>query len=177
MKQKRIHLFYLLFFLYRSITLLFFNIERLERRLAGWKKLYLSRVLFSLTTYFLSLLHFLISMSCCLEKLQRNFLWGDLDNAFKFHLVNQKTMCESIQLGWLIIRSLAHFNQALFGEWLWHYATENKALWHTIIASKYGTGWGGWVELKGAIEKLLELNNYWKIIRALAHHVRRWSTT
>jgi hypothetical protein len=72
-------------------------IEKMENRLAGWKRLYLSKggrltlinsTLLSLPTYFLSLFPILVGVANRLEKLQRDFLWGGIGNEFKFHLVN-----------------------------------------------------------------------------------------
>jgi hypothetical protein len=58
-------------------------LEKVERRLAGWKKLYLSKggrltllksTLSSLPTYYLSLFTIPKHMAARIEKLQRNFL-------------------------------------------------------------------------------------------------------
>jgi len=48
-----------------------------------------------------------------IEKLQRDFLLGGLDNEFKFHLVNWKKGFTPLNLGGLRIRSLLTFNQAM----------------------------------------------------------------
>jgi hypothetical protein len=110
----------------------------MERRLAGWKRLYLSKggrltliksMLSNLPTYFLSLFPILVSVANRIEKLQRDFLWGGLDNESKFHLVNWKKVCTPLHLGGLGIRSLLTFNQALLGKWLWRYAVEREAFW------------------------------------------------
>ena len=61
-------------------------LEKIERKLVGWKKLYLSRrgrlmllksTLSSLPTYFLSLFTIPTYVANKFEKLQRDFLWGD----------------------------------------------------------------------------------------------------
>jgi hypothetical protein len=89
-------------------------IEKMERTLVGWKRPYLSKggrvtliknTLSNLPTYFLSLFSIPIDVVNRLEKLRRDFLWGDLDNEPKFYLVNWKNVCTPTQLGRLGIRS------------------------------------------------------------------------
>nr|XP_016508236.1 PREDICTED: uncharacterized protein LOC107825833 [Nicotiana tabacum] len=72
-------------------------IQRVEKRLAGWQKRYLSKggkevliksTLSSIPTYYLSLLQAHMSITEKLERLQRNFLWDAADGTRKFHLVN-----------------------------------------------------------------------------------------
>ena len=62
-------------------------LEKMERRLAGWKKLYLSKggkvtliksTLSSLPTYFLSLFPIPAKVAKRIEKLQRDFLWSGI---------------------------------------------------------------------------------------------------
>ena len=71
-------------------------LEKMERRLSGWKQLYLSTggrlillksTLSSLRTYFLSLFTIPQAVAARLEKIQRNFLWGTSDEVFKYSLV------------------------------------------------------------------------------------------
>jgi hypothetical protein len=133
-------------------------IEKIEKRLAGWKRFYLSKgghltllksTLSSLPTYYLSLFPIPISVAHRIEKLQRDFLWGGLENEHKFHLVNWQQVCSPIQEGGLGIRKVAVFNKALLGKWLWRYATEPMALWRRVIDSKYGSQWGDWCSNRG----------------------------
>ena len=88
-------------------------LEKMERRLAGWKRSYLSKggrltlnksTLSSLPTYFLSLFPVPSSVAHRIEKLQRDFLWGGLGDEFKYHLVNWHTICAPIQQGGLGLR-------------------------------------------------------------------------
>ena len=60
-------------------------LEKMERRLARWKLLYLSKggrvtliksTLSNLATYFLSLSPILATVANRIEKFQQNFLWG-----------------------------------------------------------------------------------------------------
>ena len=99
--------------------------EKMERLLAGWKRLYQSKggrltllksTLANLPTYFLSLFPIPMSIAHRIKKLQRDFLWGGLSNEHKYHLVNWQQICSPIQSGGLGIRNVAVFNKALLGK-------------------------------------------------------------
>ena len=70
--------------------------EKMETKLAGWKRMYLSKggrltmiksMLSNISTYYLSLFQIPVRVAKCKEKIQRDFLWGGVGNEFKFHLV------------------------------------------------------------------------------------------
>jgi hypothetical protein len=128
-------------------------LEKVERRLAGWKRLYLSKggkvtliksTLSNIPTYFLSLFPIPAGVARRLEKLQRDFLWCGLENQPKYHLVKWSQICCPFQSGGLAIRDLRSFNKALLGKWLWRYGSERDALWRLVVDAKYGILWGGW---------------------------------
>ncbi len=90
-------------------------LEKMDRRLSYWKKLYLSgrrritllkRTPSSITTYYLSLFTIPNCVANGMERLQRNFLWG---------LVGWDTICAPIANGGLGVRKIGTFNQALLG--------------------------------------------------------------
>ena len=127
-------------------------LEKIERRLARWKRLYLSKggrvtliksTLSNLPTYFLSLFPILAAVANRIEKLKRNFLWGGIGHEPKFHLVKWATVCNHIASGGLGIRKVRLFNEALLGKWLWRFGMEKVALWRQVIEVKYGCEWGG----------------------------------
>ena len=71
-------------------------IEKIETKLFGWKRLYLLKggrltllksTLSSLYTYFLSLFSIPQAVADRLERIQRNFLWGSSEEAFKYPLL------------------------------------------------------------------------------------------
>ena len=102
-------------------------IEKVERQLAGWKKLYLSKgrrltllksTLSSLPTYFMSLFKIPVSMAKRIEKLQRNFLWGGVRDDIKIPLVSWNKVCTPFTQCGLRVRDLIVFNKALLGKWL-----------------------------------------------------------
>jgi hypothetical protein len=127
--------------------------EQMERRLAGWKKLYLSKggrltliksTLSNIPTYYLSLFPVPMSVANRIEKIQRDFLWGGMGDEQKLHLVSWNQVCHPLRAGGLGIRNVLKFNEALLGKWLWRYATESEALWCKIIKEKYEEQDGGW---------------------------------
>ena len=102
-------------------------LEKMEQRLAGWKRLYLSKggrvtliksTLSNLPTYLLSLFPIPVSVANRIEKLQRDFLRGGIGDEFKFHLVSWSKDCSPISERRLRIRNLRVFNRALLGKWL-----------------------------------------------------------
>jgi len=82
-----------------------------------------------------------------IEKLYRDFLWGDLGDKFKYHLVSWSKVCSPITEGGLGIRNLRIFNKALLGKWLWCYVHEREAWWKSVVDAKYSIDWAGWRSL------------------------------
>ena len=128
-------------------------IEKIERRLAGWQKLYLSKgerlmllksTLASLLTYFMSLFRIPVSVAKRIERLQRNFLWGGLGDDYKIPLVNWRRVCTPLDQGGLGIRELIYFNKALLGKRMWRFGIEDSNLWSRVVVVKYGVEGGGW---------------------------------
>ena len=91
-------------------------LEKMERGLARWKRIYLSKggkvtlisTLSNLPTYVLSLFPVPVKVANHMEKLQRDFLWSGID-APKISLVEWAKVCMSIQNGGLGIRRLRQF--------------------------------------------------------------------
>ena len=96
----------------------------MERRLSGWKRLYLSKggrltllknTLLSLPTYFLSLFTIPQAVVAKLEMSQRNFLQGTSEEVFKFPLIAWDKVFAG-EGRWLEIQRIGLFNQALLGK-------------------------------------------------------------
>ena len=82
---------------FKDVTIWNPILEKMERKLASLKKLYISKggrvtliksALSNLPTYFLSLFPIPASVANQITRLQRNFLWSSLGDKPKFHLVN-----------------------------------------------------------------------------------------
>ncbi|RVW79010.1 Transposon TX1 uncharacterized 149 kDa protein [Vitis vinifera] len=93
--------------------------ERFRKRLAIWKRQYISKG--GMITLIRS---------------------GSLEQ--KPHIVRWPIVCENKSKGGLGVKSLGLFNKALLGKWSWRFANEKKALWNQVIRKKYGKEIGGW---------------------------------
>ena len=145
-------------------------LERMERRLSGWKRLYLSKggkvtliksSLSSLPTYFLSLLPLPGKVAKRMEKSQRDFLWNGIGGELKIHLVKWAKVCKPLQVGGLGIKHLGSFNSALLGKWLWRYGMETNALYMRVIEANYGNILGCWCTKKVTILEACVVK-FWK---------------
>jgi len=97
-----------------------------------------------------------------LEKLQRDFLWGDIGDDFKYHLVKWSTIFSSKISGGLGMRNMIQFNKVWLGKKLWRFAMERDVLWRKVVDIKYGSMRGGWCskEVGGPFEV-----GVWKCIK------------
>ena len=102
-------------------------VTKVGKRLASWKKAFLSRggrvtliqsVLAALPIYYLSLFRASIRVLNTLEKLTRYFLWGGGDLAGGEHLVDWGIVCRVKERGGLGIGNLRERNKTLLMKWL-----------------------------------------------------------
>jgi hypothetical protein len=123
---------------YKSVSTWKGVVEKMERKLAGWKRMYLSKggrltliksMLSNLPTYLLLLFPIPLRVANRLEKIQRDFLWGGIGDEAKFHLVKWNRICTPLHSGGLGVHNLTQFNQALLGKWLWRYGRERERLY------------------------------------------------
>ncbi|RVX05721.1 Transposon TX1 uncharacterized 149 kDa protein [Vitis vinifera] len=91
-------------------------VERISRRLDGWKKAYLS-------------------LGGRITLIQS---WK------KDHLVRWEVVSKPKESGGLGFRKISLRNIALLGKWLWRFPRERSGLWHKVIVSIYGTHPNGW---------------------------------
>ena len=127
--------------------------ERFPRRLAMWKRQYISKggrltlirsTLSSMPIYFMSLFYMPRKVRLRLEKIQRDFLWGGGALVQKPHLVRWNLVCLDKKKSGLGVRNLALMNSALLCKWNWRYANERETFWRRVISLKYGEEEGGW---------------------------------
>ncbi|RVW12572.1 LINE-1 reverse transcriptase-like [Vitis vinifera] len=109
--------------------------ERVRRRLALWKRQYISKggritliksTMASIPIYQMSLFRMPNIVVRRLEKLQRDFLWGGGNMERKAHLVKWEIVCGDKGRGGLGLRRLGLMNKALLGKWIWRYACEER---------------------------------------------------
>jgi len=121
---------------YKAVSIWNGVIEKMERMLAGWKRMYLSKggrltplksTLSNLPTYYLSLFPIPVGLANRLDKLKRGFLWGGIGDEAKFHLVNWNKICTLLHSDGLGVHNFTQFNRALLGKWLWRYGRERHS--------------------------------------------------
>lgn len=131
----------------KEVTPAFWNtiLERIQKKLAGWKGKFLSSVgklqllaafLQGILVYFLSLFKLSCAMGEKLEKIQRTFLWMGMENKRHLSLVNWDTVCLPKSMGGLGIRKINALNKALIAKVGWTLA-KGEANWCNIIKAKY----------------------------------------
>ena len=95
--------------LYKTTSIWNPILERMEKRLLGWKQLYLSKggrltllksTLSSLPTYYLSLFTIPKAMATRLEHIHKHFLWGSSVKCFKYSLVAWEKVYLPREFGW-----------------------------------------------------------------------------
>ena len=138
---------------FRSVTIWDGVEERFRRRLAMWKRQYISKggkgtlirsTLSNLPIYFMSLLRMSSSVRQRLKQIQRDFLWGDGNLERKPHLVRWEYQCLSKKKGGVRVKCLFNLNKAILCKSNWRFANEREALWNQVIRGKYGEERGGW---------------------------------
>ena len=126
--------------------------ERFRKRLALWKRQYISKggrltliksTLSNMPIYLMSLFRLPRRVKLRLEKIQLDFLLGGGNLKRKLYLVNWETVCLSKEKGGLGIQNLSKFNRALLGKWSWTFVMEDNSMWRNVINLKYGSEEGG----------------------------------
>ncbi|KAH9734302.1 reverse transcriptase domain-containing protein [Citrus sinensis] len=117
-------------------------LEKVERRLDGWKKACLSKggrltliqsVLSSLCSYFMSLFQIPVSVAKRIEEAMRDFLWEGIGEGKKDHLVSWRVVSQPQSKGGLGLGNIINRNKALLGKWLWRFPLEVNSLWYCVL--------------------------------------------
>lgn len=72
-----------------------------------------------------------------LDKLNRNFLWGDTNDKKKVHLLCWKKVCKPKCKGGLGLKMTADMNRAMLAKASWRITNNDSGLWCKILKCKY----------------------------------------
>ena len=123
-----------------------FVIEKVQRKLVGWKAHSLSFAgratlvqTVSSTVPNYNMQTVMIPKSVCnrLDKINRDFLWGDTIDKKRVHLVKWSKVCRPKKYGGLGIRDCSTNNRAMIAKVGWNLCSGKKSLWGTILKEKY----------------------------------------
>ena len=110
----------------------------------GGKITLIQSTLSSMPIYLMSLLRIPRVVSLRLEKIQRDFLWGEGALEMKPHLVKWDTVCLDKRKCGLGVRRFSTLNRALLCKWNKCFANERETLWRHVISRKFGEEEEGW---------------------------------
>lgn len=122
-------------------------VDRVRRKLAGWKTSYLLKggrvtlfkaVVASIPVYFMSLFVIPAMVANQIEELQLDFLWKGESNDRGVHLVAWDKVCTLMDKGVLGIKRLHVVNKALLCKWLWRFGSEEDRRWQQVVVSRHG---------------------------------------
>lgn len=75
-----------------------------------------------------------------IDKLHRNFLWGDMEDKRKVHLVKWDLVCKPKASGGVGIRKCCDNNMTINAKLDWEVMTVTNTPWIKLIRNKYGCG-------------------------------------
>ncbi|XP_061363416.1 uncharacterized protein LOC133307012 [Gastrolobium bilobum] len=122
-------------------------ISRVQDRLLGWKSKCLSlagrvtlakSVISAISCYHMQKNTLPVHVCQDIEKLQRNFISGDLDSKRKAHYVAWEHMCQPKDCGGLGIINLRIQNEAFIQKLAWQLIRDRNSLWVKVLIGKYG---------------------------------------
>lgn len=123
-------------------------INKMQNRLSGWKAKNLSLAGRStLITFVMSTIPVyamqtnLLPVTICdnINKLNRNFVWGDSPEKKKIHLVKWEQVCKPLEEGGLGIRDTRTNNLANLSKVGWKLIENDIGLWAKVLKAKYIT--------------------------------------
>ncbi|GLJ43861.1 hypothetical protein SUGI_0914210 [Cryptomeria japonica] len=120
-------------------------LERMQKKLVGWKGRFLSSVgklqllsssLHGIPMYFLSLFKISAAMAAKLENIQKTFLWMGMEEKKRLTLVGWDKVCLPKAMGGLGTRKISRFNKALMTKIAWKLLNKDTD-WSRIIRARY----------------------------------------
>ncbi|XP_050386378.1 uncharacterized protein LOC126802738 [Argentina anserina] len=121
-------------------------VDKVQNRLSSWKSKVVTMagrltlvqsVTFDIPFYAMQTAKLPISLCEKIDKLNRDFIWGDIENKRRVHLMNWDTICRPKQLGGLGIKKTAEMNQAILAKIGWRLFLKDSGLWANMFSSKY----------------------------------------
>ncbi|KAL6202860.1 hypothetical protein ACLB2K_026564 [Fragaria x ananassa] len=121
-------------------------VDKVQTRLASWKSKTLNMagrltliqsVTSSILIYAMQTAKLPVHTCERLDRLNRNFLWGDSDQKKKVHLTNWDMVCRPKCFGGLGIKRSADMNRAMLAKASWRMAQDDNGLWNKIYQQKY----------------------------------------
>lgn len=103
-------------------------VERVQSKLCGWssnttnfagRTTLIQSVSSTIPGYIMQTMELPISVCDKLDRLNRNYLWGDTDNKKRIHLINWNKVCTGKSFGGLGIRKARNSNLALLAKLGW----------------------------------------------------------
>ena len=131
----------------QKLQLWYSLVERICRRLSGWKcknlslggrLVLLKSVLSSIPVYFLSFFKAPSGIISTLDSLFINFFWGGGEDFRKLSWTKWDTICLKRDKGGLWLKRLREFNFSLLGKWVWRVLEERESMWNRVLRAKYG---------------------------------------
>ncbi|CAN1807597.1 Putative ribonuclease H protein At1g65750 [Linum perenne] len=124
----------------------FYIIERMRRKLDGWKRNSLSlagrvtlatSVLNSIPSYAMQTSILPISITNRIDRIIRDFVWGGTPEKRKTNLVSWDCVCRSKAQGGLGLRKARELNLAYLMKLGWAFIKDPSRLWVRVMTSKY----------------------------------------
>lgn len=112
-------------------------IEKMKRKLAGWKieslslagrRVLAQSALATIPTYTMQAMALPRGVCEEIDRTCRNFLWGEKEDKRKIHLVNWNEVCQARDNGGLGLRKAKDFNDAFLAKLAWHMETKQDKL-------------------------------------------------
>lgn len=123
-----------------------FVIEKVQRKLAGWKAKSLTFAgrativqSVSSTILYYNMATTALPQKVCnqIDKLNWDFLWGSTEEKMRTHLVKWEKVCRPKKFGGLSLHTCNNNNEATLAKLGWNLVFEKDSLWKKVLKNKY----------------------------------------